>query len=135
MITTLTEALRTEFGGEVTFLPNVPKQITAPAIVVSPGEIFLEPREAASSQIREHWTVLVAVSVKNMAAGLAQMRKNSLRVRQVVNANGGVWLSASGPRVLAGDSTANTETVVSLNNIQFRYDATAITDPPIEDSP
>lgn len=131
MIEILTEALRAEFTGEITFMANVPKQVTAPAIIVSPGEPFIEPESVASSLVMEHWTILVAVSVKNMAAGLAQMRKNSLRVRKVINASGAVWTGASGPRVLQGEASANTETVVSLNTLRFKYDANNITDPPI----
>lgn len=128
MIDALVAALRAEFAGEVTFQPNVPKQVQAPSIIVSPGEPFLEPREAASPIVWERWVVLVAVSIKNMAAGLAQMRVNSLRVRRAVNTSGGVWDSASGPRRLEGETAQNSETVVSLNLVHFRYDANGVLD-------
>ena len=66
-----------EFSGDVTFMAQLPKQVTPPSVVVSPGDTYLEPREVAGPLIREHWVVLVAVSTKNMAGGLATMRENS----------------------------------------------------------
>ena len=127
MIDELVTALRVEFAGDVTFMAQVPKQITPPSVVVSPGDVYLEPREVAGNLIREHWIVLVAVSVKNMAGGLSTMREHSLRVRRAANSVGAVWTGASGPRRLADQATGDTETVVSLNDIHFRYDATTIT--------
>jgi hypothetical protein len=123
MIQTLIEALEAEFDQLVSFSPTVPKQITPPAVVVSPGEPYLEPREAASSIIRERWSVVVAVSVHDPGAGLTLMRELSLRVRRASNRVGAVWQSATGPRRLADDTTANTGTVVSINEVQFRYSA------------
>ena len=120
-------ALRVEFSGDVTFMAQVPKQVTPPSVVVSPGDTYLEPRDVAGSLIREHWIVFVAVSTKNMAGGLNTMRENSLRVRRAANSVGAVWTGASGPRRLAYQQTGDTETVVSFNNIHFRYDAVTIT--------
>ena len=127
MIDELVAALRSEFAGDVTFMAQVPKQVTPPSIVVSPGDVYLEPREIAGPLIREHWVVLVAVSTKNMAGGLNTMRENSLRVRRAASSVGAVWTGASGPRRLADQATGDTETVVSLNDVHFRYDATTIT--------
>lgn len=128
MIAELLTALRTIFAGsDVTFYDTPPKQPVAPSIVVHPGNPFLEPREAGSTQIREHWVIRVVASGKDIATSVAQMRRNSLKVRKAVNAVGGVWTGASGPvRVASGAAGDNTEFVFSANDIHFRYDANSV---------
>lgn len=128
MIATLLAALRAEFTGtDVTFWADPPKQPIAPSVVVHPGNPFLEPREAASSQVREHWVIRVVASAKDIPTSVSQMRRNSLKVRRAVNRSGGVWTGAAGPVRIASDSGENTEFVFSANDCHFRYDANDIT--------
>lgn len=127
MIAELLTALRTAFAGsDVTLYDTPPKQPVAPSVVVHPGNPFLEPREAGSSMIRERWVIRVVASGKDIATSVAQMRRNSLKVRRAVNAVGGVWTGASGPTRVASDSGDNTEFVFSANDIHFRYDANSV---------
>jgi hypothetical protein len=126
MIDTLIEALRTEFGGEVQYHASVPSTFTAPSVVVTPGDPFIEPRDAAGNLVRENWNVLVCVSLKESATGIEQMRELSLRVKKVSRAVGAVWLGASGPRRLASEATGSPTQVLSVNDIHFRYDSTSI---------
>lgn len=130
MIENLLAALRAEFGeSDVTFYAEPPSQPIAPSVVVYPGNPFLEPREAASPLVREHWNIRVVASAKDVGTSVSQMRRNSLKIRRAVNRSGGVWHSASGPIGVTTAEGVAPEFVFSENEITFRYDATEITDP------
>ena len=126
MIDALIEALRSEFEGEVQYHASIPSTFSAPSVVVTPGDPFLEPRDAAGSLVRENWNVLVCVSLKEAGTGISQMRELSLRVRKASKSVGAVWLSASGPRRLQGEATASPTQVLSVNELHFRYDSESI---------
>lgn len=117
MIETLVQALKDEFSREVKFHPSIPSTVTAPAVIVSPGDPFLENSTAAARGVKESWDILVVVSLVAPERGLAQMRDLSLRVRDVVSAVGGHWESASGPRQSDPDATQ----IASFNRVTFRY--------------
>lgn len=124
MIETLIEALRTEFGGEISFHPVLPKTIsTAPAVVVAPGDPFIE--NGTHGTVTETWQVLVVVSMKEAGLGLDTMRELSLRVRQVVGAVGASWQQASGPQRLQREASQK-QFVLSVNEVKFKYDPSTI---------
>lgn len=123
MIEALLEALRAEFDGtDVTFYDVPPKNPVAPSIVVHPGLPFLEPKEAGSPYVREHWQVRAVTSGKDVPTSVAQMRRFSLKVRRAVNRAGGVWDGTTAPIRIATDAGENTEIVFAANTLHFRYD-------------
>ena len=116
MISKLVEALKAEFKDEVIFSAALPSTITAPAVIVTPGDPFIAPNSVGV--VEEVWDVLVAVSVKEPAPGIEQMRDLSLRVRRVVTSHGATWRQASAPRRVSHEKA---QTVVSLNTVAFKY--------------
>lgn len=119
----LVTALAVEFDDDVIFSPTIPSQVSAPAVVVAPGDPFLEPSTTGTGgMVLERWDILTAVSVAEPGPGIDLMRNLSLRVRNVVSSVGGVWRNASGARRLQGTGE-NTTTVVSVNEITFQYNA------------
>jgi hypothetical protein len=116
MISTLIDALKLEFEDDVVFSSALPGTVVPPAVIVAPGDPFLTP--ATHGTVEERWDVLVAVSIKEPAVGIDQMRDLSLRVRRTVVRNGAVWRRASGPRRF---NLENSQTVVSLNEVVFKY--------------
>lgn len=116
MIESLMAALAAEFALDVTFYPAPPSQITAPAVLVIPGDPFLEPE--TQGIVREGWDVWVVYSVKSPDRGAVDMRDNSLRVMRTVQALGAVWRGASGPR---RTTVAYTQHAVSINRVDFKY--------------
>lgn len=116
MIDLLVEALRAEFSGEVSFLASYPSQISAPAVIVTPGDPFLE--NDTHGAIRETWHILAAASQKEPRRGVETMRDLSLRVRRASSSVGALWDRAEGPRRL---SPEDSQTVISINRISFKY--------------
>lgn len=119
----LITALTAEFTDEVIFMPTIPSTISAPSVVVAPGEPWLEPSTTGTAgMIQERWDILTAVSVAEPGPGVDLMRNLSLRVRKAVSGAGAVWRNASGARRLAamGDQT---QIVFSLNTVTFNYNA------------
>ena len=117
MIERLTDALAAEFANEIVFAAAPPAVISVPSVIVSPSDPYLEPW--THGMIQEHWDVLVAVSLKDKATGLAQMRDLSLRVHRVANSVGAIWRSASGPRRLLDEQ--GRASVISSNLVSFQY--------------
>lgn len=115
-ISDLVEALKAEFDNEVIFSPSVPSVITAPSVIVSPGDPYLIV--GTQGTVEETWSILVAVSVKEPGPGIDLMRELSLRVRRTVVSQGAVWRQAAGPRRVSAE---NTQTVVSVNTVAFKY--------------
>jgi hypothetical protein len=116
MIDKLVEALTDEFAGDVVFVASVPATITPPAVIVAPGEPFLNP--GTMGTVEENWRVLVAVSIKEPKLGIDKMRDLSLRVRRAVNSVGGLWRLAGGPY---STMQTNAQMVISANEITFKY--------------
>jgi len=115
----LVAALTAEFTLEIVFQPSLPSQLTAPSVVVVPSDPFLEPSAVGGAGlVQESWDVLCAVSISEVAPGIDQMRDLSLRVRRAASGTGATWRSASGPRRLAGETTA---IVFSINEVSFYY--------------
>lgn len=117
-IDALTDALKTEFKNKVQFSAALPSQVSAPAVIVAPGDPFIEP--GTMTLMNENWDVLVAVSLKDAQGGIAQMRNLSLRVRKAAISVGAHWIQASGPRTLPNNQ--NTSQVVSINSIRLAYE-------------
>ena len=116
MIDKLVEALSAEFQGDVIFVASVPATITPPSVIVAPGEPFLNP--GTMGAVEENWRVLVAVSIKEPKLGIDKMRDLSLRVRRAVQKVGGLWRLTGGPYAA---SQTNSQTVISANEITFKY--------------
>lgn len=115
-------ALTAEFDLEVVFVPTLPTSLTAPSVVVAPGDPYLEPYAQGGiggGMVLERWDILAVVNVSEPKAGLDLMRDLSLRVRRAVTVTGAVWDEASGPRRLA---TEQSSLVFSVNTITFKYD-------------
>jgi hypothetical protein len=112
------EALAAEFDGEISFLPSVPSTLTAPSVVVTPGDPFLAP--ITFGLVAETWEVLVVVSMKDKSSGIRQMRDLSLRVREAVSGVGGTWRGASSPRLPKSEPAKGL--VLSLNTVAFNFD-------------
>jgi len=117
MITNLTDGLAEEFADEIVFTASPPANVSVPSVIVSPADPYLLPWSYGS--VQERWDVLVAVSLKNTALGLAQMRDISLRVQNVVTSVGATWVSASGPRRLIDEQGRSS--VISSNLVTFQY--------------
>ncbi len=110
----LEAALQAEFTGEVLFHDSIPANVTAPAVIVAPGDPFLE--NGTMGMVTERWEVIVAVGMRGHDRGISDLRDLSLRVRDVVSRAGGHWLRASGPR-----DAENLASTASFNSIEFRY--------------
>ena len=119
MMELLEAALTEEFDGEVIFAPWLPPTITPPAVVVAPGRPFLVP--STHGGVTETWRVMVAVSVKEPRLALSQIRGLGLRVRKAAQSVGAVWRDTDGPDP---SSTTQSQIVVSITEIAFRYLAT-----------
>ena len=114
----LVAALTAEFTLEVVFSPTLPSSLTAPSVVVTPSDPYIEPRTGGANLVTENWDVLVAVNIAEVGPGIDMMRDLSLRVRRAAAGTGATWRSASGPRRLAGETTA---IVFSINEVSFYY--------------
>lgn len=115
-------ALAAEFTTEVVFSPTIPAVLTAPSVVVAPGDPFIEPSTQggiAGGGVQERWDILCVVSITSPKEGIDAMRNLSLRVRRAVSTTGARWNQASGARRLATDNSLN---VFSLNTVTFIYD-------------
>ncbi len=110
------EALSSEFAGEVVFHNAPPSSVTAPSVIVIPGDPFLEPE--TQGLVRERWDVWVAASLKSPDRGAADMRSISLRTKRAAHSVGAIWRNASGPRRLAATQD---QQIVSVNRIEFKY--------------
>jgi hypothetical protein len=117
MIERLTTALATEFANEVVFSEAPPSTVSVPSVIVSPADPYLLP--STRGAVEERWDVLVAVSLKNKAVGIAQLRDISLRVHKAANSVGATWHSASGPRSLLDEKGRSS--VISANLVTFQY--------------
>lgn len=116
-------ALAAEFTTEIIFSASIPSVLTAPSVVVAPGDPFIEPSAIGGGSgdglVVERWDILCVVSIAEPGEGIKTMRNLSLRVRRAVGKNGAVWAQASGARRIASD---NSNTVFSLNTVSFIYD-------------
>lgn len=116
-------ALTAEFTTEIIFSASIPSVLTAPSVVVAPGDPFIEPSAIGGGSgdglVVERWDILAVVSISSPKEGIDTMRNLSLRVRRAVGKNGAVWAQASGTRRLANDNSLN---VFSLNTVSFIYD-------------
>lgn len=116
-ITSVTEALRSEFSTEIVFQEAPPSTFSAPSIVVTPGEPFITPD--SHGVVEENWDVFVVVGMKDKASGFAQLRKLSLRVFAAVRSVGGYWREAGGPLVFQADAKT---LIISTNRVSVKYD-------------
>lgn len=119
----LITALKSELDGEISFSPAPPLTWQAPSVVVVPDpESFLEIHSAGASlemsKVREQWEVLVVASMKDTAAGINQLRKNSLRVAKALSSVGGVW---HGAVIRSVGDESNRSLVASVNSVSFVY--------------
>ena len=123
-IDALAAALEDEFAGSVTFHHVMPSQVVAPAVILVPAD---DPFLALSTHgaIDEAWDVLVAVSAKTKT-WFAELRRLDLRVMRATLGVGGRWRGATGPQVLGKPET---QTVVSVNRVVFRYQPNEETSP------
>lgn len=115
-------ALTAEFNLTVVFVPSLPTSLTAPSVVVAPGDPFQEPYVGggiAGGGVLERWDILTVVSWSEQKPGLDLMRDLSLRVRRAVLGTGAAWRGASSPRRLA---TQQSNVVFSVNTVEFAYD-------------
>jgi hypothetical protein len=112
--------LRAEFVDvaeeSILLLENPPAVFSAPSVVVTPGDPFLEPETLGL--IRENWDILVVVAMKDKGLGIEQLRDISLRVRRATIGAGAVWRRASGPRKPQGEDAK--ALVLSVNEIDFK---------------
>lgn len=121
--TALLAALKAEFADnepEILLLEHPPAVFSAPSVVVSPSEPFLEPD--THGMVRERWDVLVVVAMKEKGIGVDQMRDLSLRVFRAARSVGAVWRRASGPRRPQGDDAR--ALVLVVNELDFKTDPT-----------
>lgn len=120
------ERLLDELAGEFTdvvFHSTVPANLTAPSVVVAPGDPFLEP--GTHGLIVEAWDVLVVFRADSPDRNLETMRRNSLRVRAAAARAGAAWSSTSGPRRAGGEEST---VALAVNAIRFRYDPVPLTE-------
>lgn len=114
----LVAALKEEFGEGVQFHQARPASVSAPSVIVTPGDPFITNHSLG--QVKENWEVLVVVSYKEPKSAITALRQLSLRVRRSVSSVGAMWQSASGPRTLAQDATAK-QLILSVNEVTLAY--------------
>lgn len=122
LLDALVEALRAEFDGvPVTLYLAPPTSYTAPAVVVQPGDPFLD--NGTVGRIEERWDIAVLTNPAQPDKGVRQMREHSLRIRRAVSSVGAVWEGAGTPQALDTEQ----KTAV-FNRVRFKYDPDSIFD-------
>lgn len=112
--------LRAEFteadAEQVTFLDTPPSVFTAPSVVVTPGDPFIE--NDTLGLLRERWEILVIVAMLEKSSAIVQMGAISRRVRRAVSKAGATWREASGPRT--PQSNEARALVLCINKVDFK---------------
>lgn len=126
----LLDALKAEFGREVTIYGSMPASISTPSIIVAPGEPFLV-NSTFKNGIEEKWNVLVSTKMNTDDRGTDKLRELSLRVRRAVTSIGAIWDSGQQPAIptnMAGQ--VETNVLLVSNVVRFKYDCTELIKPP-----
>lgn len=122
MLDRLIQALRDEFTDtKVSLYLSPPQTLTAPAVIVQPGDPFLDT--STHGRIEERWDIAVITNPANPDRGVRQMREHSLRIRRAVSKVGATWEGASTPLGVKEDNKTSV-----LNRVRFRYDPDSIFD-------
>ena len=122
MLDRLIQALRDEFTDTpVSLYLSPPQTLTAPAVIVQPGDPFLD--NSTHGRIEERWDIAVITNPANPDRGVKQMREHSLRIRRAVSKVGATWDGTSTPLGVKDDNKTSV-----LNRVRFRYDPDSIFD-------